>query len=70
MGSINISLNEEAYNSLKRAKKENESFSQAVVRITSDKDIMSCAGALEDSAGIEIIEKEAKKSRERKWRHV
>jgi len=71
MGSVNISLNDEAYECLKRAKKESESFSQAVIRITSKKDITKCFGLLKEySKELDSIQAEIEKSRKEKWRDV
>ena len=70
MGSVNISLNEEAYKRLKRAKNKSESFSQAVIRITAKKDITKCFGLLKNSKNLDKIKKEIEKSRKAKWRDV
>jgi len=46
MGSKNISITEEAYNRLKAHKREGESFTDVIVRLTEDeRDIMSGFGA-------------------------
>jgi len=70
MGSVNISLNDEAYERLKRAKKESESFSEAVIRMTSEKDITKCFGLLEGSPDIKAMRKELERSRNEKWREI
>ena len=69
MGSINISLNEHAYAKLKRLKKKNESFSQAVVRLADEKDISKCYGILNVSnAELAAAQKAAAAVRSAKWR--
>ncbi len=54
MGSMNISIKEEAYNLLKSLKHSNQSFSEVIIELVSDKkkgsskDIMKFAGILKD----------------------
>lgn len=71
MSSVNISITEEAYDMLKRRKKEDESFSDIIKQLAGQKDIMKCFGLLaDDKEGLEFIEKEALKARKQKWRSV
>jgi predicted CopG family antitoxin len=71
MGSINISLNDEAYKRLKNAKMKGESFSEAVIRITSEKDITRCFGLLkEHSEELDKINDFIEDSRKEKWREI
>ncbi len=62
----NVSLSLEAYERLKKLQKEDESFSQEVIRLTGTAKISSVAGILSEKEargierGIESIRKEAK----------
>lgn len=50
MGSKNISITEEAYNRLKAHKRDDESFTDVIVRLTDDeRDVMSGFGAWSDT---------------------
>lgn len=54
-----VSLNTKAYSLLKKAKKDNESFSDAVIRVLSEPDIskfLSLVGALKDDLSEEEVE--------------
>lgn len=56
-----ISLSDDAYDDLKALKKENESFSKVVRRITSEekrKNLLKLAGAWKDSPEMDKIMKE------------
>lgn len=48
MSSVNISLNDEAYQRLLRLKRKGESFSNVVARLTGEDNIEQCAGLLKD----------------------
>ena len=69
-----ISLSDDAYNTLKHLKKDGESFSDIVLRVTSDekrKKFMSTAGVWKDDKEIEKIFKEiAEERRKAKMRDV
>ena len=68
MGSINISIKEEIYEKLLRLKKEGESFSALLERLSGEKDISRCYGILKGDAELEKIAQEAEKARNKKWR--
>lgn len=71
MGSVNISLTLEAYKRLKNAKMKDESFSEAVIRMTSEKDITKCFGLLkEHSEELDKINDFIEESRKEKWREI
>ncbi len=71
MGSMNISITDEAYLRLKERKTGNESFSKVIVRLTDEKDIRRCYGLLKDYPDeMAIVRKGALKAREEKWRDV
>ena len=67
-----VSLSEEAYEKLKRVKKDGESFSQVILRLIDRKtnlNILDFAGAFEESSEEwETIEKEIYKRRKEKPR--
>jgi predicted CopG family antitoxin len=68
LGTKNISLSDEAYSRLAAEKKENESFTDVVNRLTGKRSILEIAGILTKSEGKEIrnqIEKLRKESRRR-----
>ena len=54
MATKNISLTEEAYNRLRMIGRENESFSEIVVRITKKSDIDDYVGILSNEAANEL----------------
>lgn len=56
MGTKTISLSDEAYTRLKSEKKEGESFSEVVTRLTERKSLLEFAGAWKE-AGEKKIEK-------------
>jgi len=69
MSSINISINEDVYKMLKGLKREDESFSEIIKSLISEKEISKCYGLLSDKKeDFEIIEKEASAARKGKWR--
>ncbi len=71
MSSINISINEDVYKMLKGLKRENESFSEIIKSLISEKEISKCYGLLSNSKeDFDIIEKEALATRKGKWRQV
>jgi predicted CopG family antitoxin len=71
MSSVNISITEDVYSMLKRLKKENESFSEAILNLIEEKDISKCYGILSEHVEeLETIQKETDKSRKSKWREV
>ena len=71
MSSINISITEDVYEKLKALKKKDESFSQVITNLVSDKDISKCYGLLNDyPEELDFIEQEAIKSRKTKWREI
>lgn len=51
MGTKNISLTEEAYERLKAHKREGESFTDTVLRLTAERDPMTGFGAMADVEG-------------------
>jgi len=67
-----VSLSEEAYEKLRRAKKEGESFSQLILRLIdrrTDLPILEFAGAFEESSKEwELIEKQIYERRKEKSR--
>jgi len=68
LGTKNISISDEAYSRLAAEKKENESFTDVVNRLTGRRSILEIAGILSKSEGKEIalqIEKLRKESRRR-----
>lgn len=66
MASKTISIRDDVYNLLKGAKKEEESFSDAIERLLKkDKvDLSQYFGALKDSPLLDKIEEDSKKVRE------
>jgi predicted CopG family antitoxin len=70
MSSVNISLNDKAYQRLVRLKRKEESFSQVVVRITEEKNIEQCYGLLKDvdDKDWKIVEAEMERVRHAPWR--
>ena len=54
MGAKNISISEEAYERLAALKKQNESFTDVVNRLTMKRSILELAGALTEKEGEEI----------------
>ena len=63
-----VSLSDEAYNTLKHLKHGDESFSEVVLRVTSDekrKKFMSMAGVWKDDKEIEKIFKEVGEERKK-----
>lgn len=71
MSSINISINEDVYKMLKGLKREDESFSEIIKSLISEKEISKCYGLLSDKKeDFEIIEKEASAARKGKWRRI
>jgi predicted CopG family antitoxin len=54
MGTKNISISEEAYERLAALKKQNESFTDVVNRLTMKRSILELAGALTEKEGEEI----------------
>ncbi|MFB6202913.1 MAG: antitoxin VapB family protein [Candidatus Nanohaloarchaea archaeon] len=54
MSSKNISISESAYRKLKALKRENESFTDAVNRLTSERSLLDIAGVLSDEEADEI----------------
>ncbi|MFB6246645.1 MAG: antitoxin VapB family protein [Candidatus Pacearchaeota archaeon] len=67
MATKNISLTEEAYRRLARLKKENESFSKAINRLTNKKSLSQFAGVLSDESAGNMKEeiKEHRKKQEK-----
>jgi len=68
LGTKNISISDEAYSRLAAQKKENESFTDVVNRLTGRRSVLEIAGILSKSEGKEIalqIEKMRKESRRR-----
>jgi predicted CopG family antitoxin len=68
LGTKNISISDEAYSRLAAQKKENESFTDVVNRLTGKRSVLEIAGILSKSEGKEItvqIEKMRKESRRR-----
>ena len=66
LGSSNISISDEAYSRLVAQKKENESFTDVINRLTGNGSILDIAGVLSKSEGKEItlrIKKMRKESR-------
>ena len=71
MGSMNISITDDVYLLLKGLKHKNESFSTVIKSLVKDKDISKCYGLLKDyQEDLDIVEKEALKSRASKWREI
>lgn len=66
MGTKTISIKDSVYEVLKRSKKEDESFSDVIERLTKEKniDFMSFFGGLKDKEVLDSIEKDSKKIRE------
>lgn len=66
MGAKTISLSDEAYTRLKSEKKEGESFSEVVTRLTDRKSLLEFAGAWRDAGEkkIEKVREMIKKERE------
>jgi predicted CopG family antitoxin len=54
MSSKNISISESAYRKLKALKKENESFTDAVNRLTKERSLLEIAGILSDEEADDI----------------
>lgn len=54
MSSKNISISESAYRKLKALKKDNESFTDAVNRLTEERSLLDIAGILSDEEAEEI----------------
>jgi predicted CopG family antitoxin len=54
MSSKNISISESAYRKLKALKKENESFTDAVNRLTEERSLLEIAGILSDEEADDI----------------
>ena len=68
LGTRNISISDEAYSRLAAQKKENESFTDVVNRLTGKRSILEIAGILTKSGNKEValqIEKMRKESRRR-----
>ncbi|HLC69359.1 MAG TPA: antitoxin VapB family protein [Candidatus Bilamarchaeaceae archaeon] len=71
MGSVNISITEDVYETLKRLKRKDESFSEVIRNLAGEKDISRCYGLWKgDNAAVEFIRSEAVKARKAKWREV
>lgn len=71
MSSINISINEEVYRMLKGLKREDESFSEIIKGLITEKEISKCYGLLATCKDdFEVIEKEALAARKGKWRET
>jgi predicted CopG family antitoxin len=66
MASKTISIRDDVYNLLKGAKKEEESFSDAIERLLKKDKVDLCQyfGALKDSPLLDKIEEDSKKVRE------
>ena len=60
-----ITITEEAYNALKRLKKEHESFSQGIIRIAEGRkaDLSKYFGILKDSKTLDNLRKNIKRDR-------
>ena len=58
MGTKSLTITEEAYNRLKEHKREEESFTDTILRLTgSDRDLMKGFGVMEDVEGFrEVVE--------------
>lgn len=67
MSSVNISLNQTAYERLLRLKRKEESFSQVVVRLSDEKDISRCFGLLAND-DLQDVRAEAERVRKETWR--
>ena len=66
----NISLSVDAYERLKKMKKENESFSEEVMRLTSGERLSELAGTLTDEQAQEYkknVEEVKKAAKVRSW---
>lgn len=71
MSSVNISITEDVYNTLKRLKKEDESFSDVIRNVTQQKDISRCYGLWKgNEEEVEFIRKEALKARKATWPEI
>ncbi len=67
MGSINISITEEVYSTLKQLRKGDESFSDIIRRLVRERDLGSCYGLLNMyKEDLEIVENEALRARKTK----
>lgn len=61
MGTKNITITEEAYKKLKSHKRDDESFTDTVIRLTEEnKDVMKGFGAFEDVDGFERAVRETR----------
>ncbi|MDF1537543.1 MAG: antitoxin VapB family protein [Candidatus Thorarchaeota archaeon] len=54
MGYKTISLSEEAYSVLKKAKRENESFSQVVIRLTNRQSLSDFVGCISEKSALKL----------------
>lgn len=69
MGTKTISLAEDAYERLKRHKREGESFSDVVRRLTGDVSLAEYYGALDDETADELEESVASRREHRSETH-
>ncbi len=68
MSSVNISITKDVYSLLKGLKQSDESFSDIIRSLVTEKDITKCYGLLSDSHDtLKIVEKEALRARKEKW---
>jgi len=69
MGTTTISLSDDAYERLKAMKREGESFSDVVRRLTAGVELGDYYGVLDDDTGAELADVVAENRRERTGTH-
>ena len=73
MGTRTLTVTEEAYERLASIKKEGESFSEVINRMTGRRDIMDFFGVLSEDAAVELernIKESRKKHREKRRKRI
>jgi predicted CopG family antitoxin len=70
MGSVNISITDKVYRRINLLKRKDESFSQALWRMSEQQDLRACYGILGDDNQWDEVKKVAEEVRKAPWRKV